>query len=880
MAVPNGQPSSHAPTLAQIPLRGSAAGLPSRADVVVIGAGIVGNSVAYHLAEEGWRNIVLIDKGPLPDPGGSTGHASNFIFPVDHSKEITYLTLESMREYEKLGVLTTCGGIEIAREQARVQELHRRMSSATAWGIESEMITPVRVRELFPFINTDLVLAGFYTPSVAVVDPLQAGALMREAAIARGALTVIANTEITAIDTENGRVRAVHTNRGDVDTSTVVVACGVWSPRIAAMAGARIPLTPAVHQMIDVGPIPELAATGSEIGYPIIRDMDTFMYERQSGADLEVGSYAHRPILHEPDEIPSIEASALSPTQLPFTAEDFDLQLEQALELFPEILGADEPAAGASVSSADNKGGAAAREAPGIRHAINGLLSLTPDGSPILGETPEVKGLWSAAAVWIKEGPGVGRMMAQWMTHGSPELDLHGADIARFYPHQRTEHHVRARTSEGFNKTYGIVHPREQWESNRPQRVSPFYAREVELGAEFFEVGGWERPQWYSSNAPLVEEFGVEDRPHEWDARWWSPIINAEHLAMRERVAMIDLTAFAQFDVTGPGALDYLERMAMARVDRPVGRLIYTPILDGSGGFRSDLTIVRLADDEFRIVTGGADGARDRKWFADHLPADGSVQFSDITSAVCTVGIWGPRARDLLASVTSDDVSNEAFGFGTAKRITIDGVPVLALRISYVGDLGWELHAPFEQGQRLWDVLYEAGKPLGIVPAGIGVYGTTGRLEKGYRLMGAELESEYSPVEAGLALKRVKDADFIGKDAYVSARESEPVATLCTLTVDDHVSSAGLRRYPQGGEPILTPDGDRTTDARGRPSYVTSAGAAPSLGTYLLMAYLPTEFCDEGTKLSVAYMGERYPVTVARAGRTPLFDPEDARMRA
>ncbi len=832
--------------------------LPDRADVVVIGAGIVGNSVAHHLADLGWRNVVLVDKGPLPDPGGSTGHASNFIFPVDHSKEITALTLDSMRQYEKLGVLTTCGGVEIAREPDRVEELRRRMASATAWGIQADLITAAQVKDMLPFINADLIRAAFYTPSVAVVDPLQAGALMRQRAIDQGALTVAANTAVTGISTERGRVTGVSTDRGHIETLAVVVACGVWSPRIAAMAGARIPLTPAVHQMIDVGPIPELAATGSEIGYPIVRDMDPFMYERQNGADLEIGSYAHRPILYDSDEIPGLGEAALSPTQLPFTHDDFDPQLEQALELFPEILG---------------------REDAGVRHAINGLLSLTPDAGPLLGETPEVRGLWSAAAVWIKEGPGVGRMIAEWMTEGAPEIDLHGADIARFYPHQRTRHHVRARASEGFNKTYGIVHPREQWLSNRPQRVSPFHAREVALGAEFFETGGWERPQWYESNRPLLEEYEVEDRPHEWDRRWWSPITNAEHLAMRDRVAMIDLTAFAQFDVTGPGALDYLERMAMARVDRPVGRVVYTPILDGGGGFRSDLTIVRIDDEHFRIITGGADGARDRKWFTDHLPGDGSVHFSDITSAVCTVGVWGPRARDLVSSATDDDVSHEGFPFGGALPIVIDGVPVLALRISYVGDLGWELHAPFEQGQRLWDTLFEAGRPLGVVPAGIGVYGTTGRLEKGYRLMGAELEREYDPVEAGLALRRVKDADFIGKDAYVAARDVEPAATLCTLTVDDHVSEAGIRRYPQGGEPILTADGDRLVDKLGRPSYVTSAGAGPSVGKYLLMAYLPPDHADEGTKLAVQYMGERYPVTVARKGRTPLFDPDDSRMK-
>ncbi|MGJ7906725.1 GcvT family protein [Actinopolyspora sp. H202] len=835
--------------------------LPDRTEAVVIGAGIVGNSVAHHLAQAGWHNIVLLDKGPLPDPGGSTGHASNFIFPVDHSKEITAITVDSMHQYEKLGTLVTSGGVEIARTEARVEELKRRMASARAWGIDSELIGPAKVAELVPFIDSSIVELGFWTPSVAVVDPLRSGALMREQAQALGTLTVSANTEVTGIDTERGRVSKVRTDRGDIETDTVVVACGVWSPRIARMAGARIPLTPAVHQLIDVGPIPWLAETHSEIGYPIVRDMDPLMYERQSGADLEIGSYAHRAILHDPDDIPSYETAQLSPTQLPFTQEDFDPQMEDALELFPEILNA--PGAG-------------------IRHSINGLLSMTPDGAPLLGETPEVKGLWSAASVWIKEGPGVGRLLAEWMTHGSTEIDLHGADIARFYPSQRTTTHVRERAREGFNKIYGIVHPNEQWESNRGQRLSPFHTREVELSARFFEVGGWERPHWYESNSSLLEEYAdrVSNRPHEWDARWWSPIINAEHLAMRERVAMIDLTAFAQFDVSGPGAVEYLQRMAVAQVDRDVGRIIYTPILDHSGGFRSDLTIVRLATDHFRVIAGGADGARDKKWFTDHLPADGSVVFTDMTSAVCTIGLWGPHARDVLSSVTEADLSAGTFPFGTARHIDVDGVPTLAVKISYVGDLGWELHAPFEQGLKLWDTLFEAGSEHGIVPAGIGVYGTTGRLEKGYRLMGAELEGEYDPVEAGLALSKVKSPEFIGKQPYLESREQGAAATLCTLSLKSHTDSAGVARYPQAHSPILSTNGDRLVDSKGRGSYVTSAGSAPSLGEYLLMGYLPKAYASEGTELLVEYMGEHYPVAVARAGRTPLFDPDDERMKS
>ncbi|SNR34997.1 dimethylglycine oxidase [Haloechinothrix alba] len=835
--------------------------LPDRADVVVIGAGIVGNSLAHHLAQFGWRDIVLLDKGPLPDPGGSTGHASNFVFPVDHSKEITALTVDSMQQYEKLGTLTAPGGLELARNESRVEELKRRMASAKAWGIHAELLSPSAVAELVPYIDPSVIRLGFWTPSAAVVDPLQSGVLMREQAIALGALTVSANTAVLGIDTERGRVTKVRTDRGDIETPTVVVASGVWSPRIAAMAGARIPLTPAVHQMIDVGPIPELAETHTEVSFPLVRDMDALMYERQSGADLEIGSYAHRPILHDTEDIPSIEAAQLSPTQLPFTDDDFDPQMEDALELFPGILNA--PGAG-------------------VRHAINGLLSVTPDGSPVLGETPEVAGLWSAAAVWIKEGPGVGRVLAEWMTHGTTEIDVHGADISRFYPHQRTAKHVRARAMEGYNKIYGIVHPSEQWESNRNQRLSPFHPREEALGARFFEVGGWERPHWYESNRHLLEEFAehIDDRPHEWDARWWSPIIDAEHLAMRNRVAAIDLSAFAHFDVRGPGALDYVQRMAMAQVDKPVGKVIYTPVLDYRGGFRSDLTIVRRGEQEFRVITGGADGARDRKWFGDHVPDDGSVVLTDVTSAVATLGLWGPRARDVLSALTEQDVSAAAFPFGSARELTVDGVPVLALKISYVGDLGWELHAPFEQGLHLWDALFDAGAEHGIVPAGIGVYGTTGRLEKGYRLMGAELQSEYNPVEADLALPKVKSADFIGKEAYLKAREQDAAARLCTLTVDSHTDSGGTRRYPQPHSPVLTTSGDRIVDNAGRGSFVTSAGSAPSLGAYLLMSYLPPEHAVEGGSLLVEYMGERYPVTVARVGRTPLFDPDDRRMKA
>ncbi len=713
--------------------------VPSTARVVVIGAGIVGNSLVHHLARLGWREIVQIDQGPLPNPGGSTGHASNFIFPVDHSREITDLTLDSVRQYQEMGVFTQSGGFEIARTPERMEELRRRMSSAKAWGIASELVSPEFVKEKVPFIEADQFIGAFWTPSVGVVDSLRAGTIMREAALATGGLTVVPNVEVTGLDTEEGadgrrRISRVRTDKGDIAAEYVVIACGVWSPKIGDMAGVSIPLTPAVHQMISVGPCPQLAEREGEISFPIVRDMDTFCYERQHGADMEVGSYAHRAILHEPEDIPTLDQAKLSPTEMPFTSDDFDTQLEQAYELMPELLGA---------------------EGAEMRYAINGLLSLTCDGNPILGES-HVKGLWTAAAVWIKEGPGVGRAVAEWMTHGHSEIDVAHSDIARFHDHQLRREHTRLRTTEAFIKTYGIVHPFEQYESDRDQRCSPMHESQTKLGAFFFETAGWERPHWYESNAGLVEAYGeaVMPREHEWDSRWWSPIINAEHLRMREAAGVIDLSAFQIFDIVGPGALDTVQSTCVAQCDVAVGKVIYTPVLDAKGGFLSDLTVMRLGEDRFRVVTGGAHGPADRKTFSDQLAlvnqgvdaGAGATTLTDVTDDVSTIGLWGPRARDILASLTGDDVSGEGFGFLSCREITVrtagGEITVLASRISYVGELGWELYVSMGDAAALWEALLEAGAAHGAVPVGIGVYGTTGRIEKGYRAYGAELDAE------------------------------------------------------------------------------------------------------------------------------------------
>jgi glycine cleavage system aminomethyltransferase T/glycine/D-amino acid oxidase-like deaminating enzyme len=837
---------------------------PTRASAVIIGAGIVGNSLVHHLALLGWTDLVLVDKGPMPNPGGSTGHASNFIFPIEYSKMMFELTRDSTGQYKELGVFTESGGIEVARVPERMTELKRRVTAAKAWGIPAEHLTPEGVAKLVPYLDPAVILGGGYFPTVGVVDSLRAGTLMRERAQAAGALTVLAGTEVLDITTvpDDGpagrRVSSVVTSAGEIACEHVVICCGVWSPRVARLAGARLPLTPLVHQMISVGPIGLFAGTTGEISYPIVRDVDTGMYERQHGGDMEVGSYAHRPILVWPDDIPSSEAAALSPTELPFTADDFDPQLEQALELMPELLGDEEA---------------------GTRYAINGLISMTPDGHPLLGEVPEARGLWAAAASWIKEGPGCGRAVAELMTGRVPTVDVHEAAASRFYPASRTAANVRDRAAEAFNKMYGIVHPREQYESTRPMRVSPLHERTAALGAVYFETARWERPQWYASNEPLLARYAgrLLDRPAEWDSRWWSPLISAEHLALRDGAGLVDLSAFTVLDVSGPRALAGLQNLAVAQLDVPAGRVVYTSFLNEAGGIVADLTIMRLGAQSFRVVTGAADGARDARWIAARLPA--GAHLADVSSAWSTIGLWGPRAAEVLGAALDEEERwhGEAGPFGTFRAVETGGSVVLASRISYVGELGWELHVPSDQAGHLWDGLMAAGQPAGLVPVGIGVYGTTARMEKGYRAFGAELTPDYNLVEAGMARPRVKAEPFIGKEAYLAQRAAGPAAILATLTVDTLAAADGTPRYAQGGEPVLALDGSRLVDSRARPSYVTSAGSGPSVGSHLLMAYLPPPSAAVGTQLLVEYLGEQFPVTVASHGA--VFDPSGSRMR-
>ena len=614
-----------------------------------------------------------------------------------------------------------------------------------------------------------------------------------------------------------------------------------------------------------MGPIPQLAERPGEISFPIVRDMDTFCYERQHGADMEVGSYAHRAILHDPEDIPSIEQAKLSPTEMPFTADDFDPQLEQAFELMPDALGAD----GAE-----------------IRYAINGLLSLTPDGRPILGETPEVKGLWSAAAVWIKEGPGVGRAVAEWMTHGHSEIDVHHSDIARFYPHQRTRAHVRPRTTEAFNKTYGIVHPGEQ-SGRRPRQAARADARRRrrQLGAVFFETVGWERPFWYESNAACSSEYG--DAGDAARARVGLPLVVARSSTpSTSRCASAPASSTCprsrSSTSSGPGALDAVQRIVRraGRRRRSAGS-IYTPVLDAKGGFRSDLTVMRLGARP--LPRGHRRRARHgRPQVVRRPPAGRRPPIVDQTSAFTTIGLWGPRARDILGRAhRRRRLRRRASAFLTCREIELGSVAVLASRISYVGELGWELYVPMEQGAAA--VGRCCTRPAGrTAPSRSGSASTAppAGIEKGYRAYGFELDGERTIVEAGMERPKVKAADFVGREAYLAQREAG--AADGAVHADRRRPHLGRRRQALHARRRADPDPRRRhADRRPRPPPLRHLGRVGAVAGQARAAW-PT--CRRtqavvGNELAVSYMEELYPVTVGSVDATPLFDPANERIK-
>ncbi|MEJ7841934.1 MAG: FAD-dependent oxidoreductase [Rubrobacter sp.] len=814
--------------------------MEDRAGVVVIGAGIVGCSAAAHLAGLGWRDVVVLEQGPLFEAGGSTSHAPGLVFQTNPSKTMTELAAYGVKRYSELEsdgkpCFYPVGSIEVATTPERWTDLKRKHGIATSWGIKSELLSPGECVEKSPLLDPGEIRGGLYVPSDGIAKGVRVAEAMAREAQGQGA-KFYGETEVTGIEVRGGRVRAVETSGGRIETENVLSCAGMWGPRIGRMAGAFVPLlTPMQHQYAWTTPVPGLEPVSDEADHVIVRHQDNSMYFRQHGERYGIGSYRHRSMPITPDEIPREHApDGEMPSLMPFTPEDFEGPWEESRRLLPALRKAE------------------------IERGINGLFSFTPDGGSLLGESKEVRGFWMAEAIWVTHAAGAARMIAEWMTDGAPGIDPSGLDAHRFDEYQKSPAYVLARSSQSFQEVYDIIHPQQPMEEPRPLRTSPFYLRQRELGAYFLEASGWERPQWYGANESLLADYDIPEM-EEWAGRYWSPIVGAEHLATRERVALFDMASLKKAEVTGPGALEFLQGLSTNQLDKPVGSVTYTLMLDGKAGVRSDITVARLGETHFQL---GLNGPRDIEWMERHLPADGSVQVRDISGGTCCVGVWGPQARELVQELSPDDLSNEAFGFFKARRIYIGEVPVVALRVSYVGELGWELYASADLGLRLWDLLYGAGRHLGVIAAGRGAF-TGLRLEKGYRSWGADMTSEHDPYEAGLGFAVKPDkGDFVGREALMRRKEEGPRRRLICLILDDP------RVVVVGGEPVYS---------EGAPvGYITSAAYGYSIGQNIAYAWLPPGLSEEGAKVEIAYFGKRHAATVAEE---PLFDPAMKRMR-
>jgi glycine cleavage system aminomethyltransferase T/glycine/D-amino acid oxidase-like deaminating enzyme len=858
---------------------------PSEAEVVIVGVGgIVGSMLAYWLSELGQKNIVGLEKSSvIPSDIASTAHASDFVYNTTHDKLGCWTTAFSRKFYEDNGFFLKKGGLEICRkgDDARWEELKRKVGSGKAFGTNVRLISAAEAKEKFPLLEEDSLMGAMWDPDAGLVTPRSQDVVSFavEHAKDKGALKTFTDTPAIDFEVENGRVTGVHTDKGFIKANRVVIASGIWGPLMGKKAGVPVPLMPLEHPLLFFGPLPEAQGAEDFLVYPLLRDQGNSAYVRDTGrlhgGMLEWGFYEDKePRLVDPEDIGNPEKTMGSDSMRYLDLEEIAEPLEKAFETTPILneLGWDE------------------------RSSFNGLLSVTTDAGSLIGESPEVRGFWLCEAVWVKDGPGCARLCAELMVNGKTQVDMHSFDIARLYPEQKEREFVKSRAFENSQTIYTpAVHPREPYISEREKFVSPFYEREKELGGYFDnEVARWERALAYESNKEKLQDYlkNIPVRKNEWDSRHVPyELANAEHLAMSDSVGMINLSHFPIMDIEGPDAEKMLEYLSVAKVggNTPNGKVIYTNFLDEDGGVHADLTISRLGDTKYRVVTGGADGNRDwvtlRNYRDDNnLDAEITIRTHDIA----TLGLWGPKAEEALGNfIDADEISLDNFPFVTAKDLTLNlsggkTIDVWAARISYVGESGWEIYLNnnSDEGLALYDSLLE----VGVIPVGIETYANSRRLEKSFRLQGADLETEYNACEAAIQRPLVKEADFHGKAAHLKHREEDPCAILCTMTVDD-LNVSGVPRYPVGISPIIDPStGEVPVDNKGRRSYTTGMSYCPSIKEFVVMGYLPAELAKEGQKLAIEYFNENgdgvYPVTVKIIGKGSLYDPENKKVRS
>ena len=788
--------------------------------------------------------MTVLDRGPLFATGGSTSHAPGLVFATNPSKTMTELASYTLEKFSALEhpdgwCFSHVGGLEVATTEARLDDLHRKAGWAASRGVEHELFSPAECLERHPLLDPDQIVGGFFTPRDGLAKALRAAEAQATRAVSRGA-RFVPHTEVIDVVEENGEVRGVRTATGVVDADIVVCCTGFWGREFGRRVGLTIPLVPMAHQYAYTTPLESRHGANSvvaEASLPILRHQDHDLYYREHGDRLGIGYYGHRPMPSDVNALDYDSTVSLEemPSKLMFTPDDFAEAWDQTITLIPEL--------------ATGK----------VDDGFNGIFSFTPDGHSVVGEHRDLKGFWVAEAVWVTHSAGIARTVAEWMVDGTPAVDTHEFDLYRFENAALTDDYILTTSSQSFVEVYDIIHPHDQVAAPRGVRTSPFYDRQAALGAEFWVANLWERPAWFEANQAILDELvagGMQiPQRDNWSARNWSPISVAEAAWTRSHVAMYDMTPLTRYEVSGPGAADYLQRLTTNNVDKSIGSITYTLMLDDAGGVRSDLTVARLGADLFQV---GANGPIDFDWMSRHLPNDRSVTLRDITGATCCIGLWGPSARDVLAPLTPTDLTNDGLKYFRCVQTTIGSVPVTLMRVSYVGELGWEIYADAEYGRGLWDLLMAAGAEYRIIAAGRIAFNAL-RIEKGYRSAGADMTTEHTPAAAGLsfAVKSSKQ-DFVGKKAL---DQRECTSRLRTIKFDDPAAVV------LGKEPV-TVDGKVV-------GYVTSAGWSPTIGACLAYAWLPSDLPDL-TAVEVDYLRTSYGALVIS---DPVVDPEMARIK-
>ncbi|MDG5818611.1 FAD-dependent oxidoreductase [Natronococcus sp. A-GB7] len=843
--------------------------LPAEADTVVVGAGIVGCSTAYHLTEFGREDVVVVDQGPLPTTGGSSSHAPGIMFQTAEDKVLTKFANYSRKLYSQLEdedgnqLYSETGGIEVARSDERMDFLQRRVEHGTAWGVpDPQLLSPEEVEEKLPLVDSDVIQGGYYSPTDGQVSGVKACAALARASMDRGA-KFVPHTRTEDVAVEDGEVQAVVTEHGDIECNEVVIATNIWARQLGEQLGVHLPVTPVEHQYTITESLEELSGdqdvtqdpvyenyrevSGEKADRllanpdrPILRDQDNALYFRTHGDAYGIGSYNHEPLVPDPQELGGNEEGGEQGSIHEFS----DYHLNNATH-------PDRPDKAPRQASDELLPATKGKE---LEHKYNGMFAESPNGLPVMGPVQEYDGLWTAAAIWVTHAGGAGRALAEWMETGAPKLsdgriDLSHCNVNRFQPHEGSWDFARDIGGEEYRIVYNIVHPKWTWtDHQRDIRRSSVYHKLQELDAELWAEAGWEEAQWFDSNADLLARYG-EDVPERdgWEAKYWSPIEGAESLHVRNEVGIHDMTSFNKMEVSGQGAGEFVQYLCTNDMDIDVGQVRYTLMCNEEGGVRADITVTRTDDDRYLVLTTGREvGQNHVAWVKKHAPEDVTVR--EVTSELTSFVLTGPNARDVLSEVTRTDLSDDAFPYFTSQEMFVKNVPVRALRVSYAGELGWELYTPSEYGGQLWEHLWEAGQDHDLRPYGNGALDSL-RIEKGFRLWGEDLHTEHNPYEAGLSFAVDLETEFIGKDAVVEAAEGERIDhKVACLTLEDEDAVVFKNR------PVL--DGDESL------GYVHSAEYGYTVGACVAYAYLPPEYAEPGTEVEILHEGERYAATV------------------